>query len=86
MKKAPPICPNCGTGYDPEALLKSRRRSIQEEKAREPQPEQEEVSIMDVETPEAEGEDEAVIEDAEELEEDAPLEDVVEVEEEGPAA
>lgn len=25
MKKDPPVCPSCGTVFDPEALLKSRR-------------------------------------------------------------
>jgi hypothetical protein len=25
MKKDPPTCPSCGTTFDPEALLKSRR-------------------------------------------------------------
>lgn len=28
MKKNPPICPSCGTTFDPEALLKSRRRMV----------------------------------------------------------
>lgn len=25
MRKEPPVCPTCGTQFDPEALLKSRR-------------------------------------------------------------
>lgn len=25
MRKDPPVCPSCGTQFDPEALLKSRR-------------------------------------------------------------
>jgi len=25
MQKNPPVCPNCGTAFDPEALLRSRR-------------------------------------------------------------
>ncbi len=31
MKKAPATCPKCATPYDPEALLKSRRRVVVEE-------------------------------------------------------
>ena len=28
LKKTPPVCPSCGTTFDPEALLKSRRRMV----------------------------------------------------------
>ncbi len=81
MKKLPPVCPNCGTHYDPEALLRSRRRSVQEEKKKSPEA-LEETAVMDLEVPAADAEVEAaVIEDAEELGE-GEIEDVVEVEDE----
>jgi uncharacterized protein (TIGR02300 family) len=31
MKKNPPSCPKCNAAFDPEALLKSRRKVVQEE-------------------------------------------------------
>lgn len=80
MKKNPPVCPNCGTAFDPESVLKVRRRNTAEEKrkaaADKPAPE----DIEDIEPIEGDSE-EAVIEDAEELgDEDAELEEVVEME------
>lgn len=32
FKKKTPVCPNCNTPFNPEALLKSRRRAAPEEK------------------------------------------------------
>jgi uncharacterized protein (TIGR02300 family) len=72
MKKTPPTCPKCGTKFDPEALLKSRRgRTMPDEvKAEEVEVVAEE-ELEDVEVEEAEDDDdEAVIEDASELGED----------------
>ncbi len=34
MKKSPPVCPKCSTAFDPEALLKSRRRITPDETAK----------------------------------------------------
>lgn len=72
MKKNPATCPKCGTKFDPEALLKSRRgRALPEETKAAPEEveaEVEELEIDDVE--EAEDDEEAVIEDASELGED----------------
>ncbi len=31
MGKTPPVCPKCGVAYDPEALLKSRRKMAADE-------------------------------------------------------
>lgn len=66
FKKKTPACPSCGTAFDPEALLKSRRRNVPEERVKpvpvvEPEVEAEE---EEVETPDA-GAD--VIEDTEDL-------------------
>ncbi len=79
MKKNPPVCPNCGTVFDPENLQRSRRgRAAAEKKIAAAAPEE----VIE-EIPAAEGEEpeNAVIEDAEELGEDV-VEDVVEVAEE----
>jgi hypothetical protein len=76
MKKNPPVCPNCGTVFDPETTLRTRRRSAEKKAAVAPAPEE----IID-DLPVAEGEaEDAVIEDAEELG-DAEVEEVLEVEE-----
>jgi uncharacterized protein (TIGR02300 family) len=84
LHRDPIICPKCGTQYDPEALLKTRRKApVQapepdvEKKPVvpevEPEAEPEEVEAVEGETP-AEGteeeEEEEVIEDASELGED----------------
>lgn len=77
MKKHPPTCPSCGTAFDPEAQVKTRRgRSAPKPAVVEaPPPVVEEAEGL----PAAEGEEEeAVIEDAEELGEDV-VEEVVEV-------
>jgi len=34
FKKKTPTCPSCSTHFDPEALLKSRRRAMPEEKVK----------------------------------------------------
>jgi uncharacterized protein (TIGR02300 family) len=77
MKKKQPVCPSCGTVFDPEALTKSRRgRAVPEEKPRKPP-----VEIEDLPIVEGEEAEEAVIEDADELGDDVAVEEVVEVEE-----
>ncbi len=52
MKKAPPAtCPKCNTVYDPEALLKSRRKMVPEDtkkKTAAPIEEEVEVEVEDV--------------------------------------
>jgi len=78
MKKNPPVCPSCGTVFDPESMLRSRRGRAAPKAAV-----VEAVVPEEVVLPAAEGEEteEAVIEDAEELGEDVAVEEVV-VEEE----
>jgi uncharacterized protein (TIGR02300 family) len=64
FKKKTPTCPSCQTAFDPEALLKSRRRNVPEEKVKKPEV-VEEVEAADEEVePAAEGE---VIESTEDL-------------------
>jgi uncharacterized protein (TIGR02300 family) len=75
MRKTPPTCPNCGTVFDPEALLRSRRaRPI-------PVDDTKKVAVVadDEEGVVAETED-GVEEAVEAVEEDL---DVIEVEEDG---
>ena len=75
MKKNPPVCPNCGTAFDPEASLRTRRgRAAPKAVEIAPVPEViEEIPVV------AEGEE---AEDAEELGEDGAVEEVVEAGEE----
>ncbi len=65
FKKKTPVCPSCGTAFDPEALLKSRRRAAPEEKPKVV----EKVEDVEVDTDEkeekAEGDD--VLEDTADL-------------------
>ena len=82
MKKTPPTCPKCSTVFDPEALLRMRKRAIPEDtkpKRAEVVAVVEEVVVEDA----AEGDaEEAVIEDAEELEAGGEIEEVAEIPEE----
>ena len=78
LRKDTIVCPKCGTTYDPEAVLKSRRGRVVEKLTPvkpvvEPVPEAEE----ETETEEIPAEEEEVIEDTSELGEDD--EDVSEV-------
>ncbi|MDD3181646.1 MAG: TIGR02300 family protein [Alphaproteobacteria bacterium] len=78
MKKNPPVCPSCGTVFDPETLTKSRRSRAAEEKTRKAVPTPE--ALDDLPIVPDDGED-VLIEDADELGEDAvDVEDVVVVE------
>ncbi|MGB4100548.1 MAG: TIGR02300 family protein [Alphaproteobacteria bacterium] len=84
MKKNPPVCPSCKTVFDPEVLMKTRRRAAPEDKVKKAEhavaPADE---IEDIEPTGGSGE-EAVIEDAGELgDEEAELEEVVELEGDG---
>jgi uncharacterized protein (TIGR02300 family) len=83
MRKNPPVCPNCGAAFDPEQVLKTKRRSPVDDKSKksaalaEATPE----DIEDIVAVDGEGDD-AVIEDAEELgNEDSDLDEVVDLEE-----
>lgn len=83
MKKNPPTCPKCGTLFDPEALLRQRRRAVPDEVK--PKREEAVVAVEEVvvETGDDEETEEAVIEDAEELGEGgAEIEEVAELPEE----
>ena len=72
LRKDPIVCPKCGATYDPEAILKSRRRAPEKvvvpvkpvKEAELPDPE------TDVETEESGEEGDDVIEDTSELGED----------------
>lgn len=81
FKKKAPACPSCGTPFDPEALLKSRRRAMPEEKVK-PKAVVEEAEI---ETPDIEdvaaGEGDDVLESTDDLGGD-DVEEVVETEDE----
>ena len=88
MKKNPPVCPKCGTAFDVDAVLRTRRRAAPEEKAKKPEiiaavaPD----DIDDIEPIEGDSE-ESVIEDAAELgDEEAELGEVVELKDDGPDA
>jgi uncharacterized protein (TIGR02300 family) len=79
MKKNPPVCPSCGTVFDPEILLRARRgRGAEKKAAVAVVPE---AIIEDIPAVAAEEGEEALIEDAEELGEDGAVEEVVEPEE-----
>lgn len=81
MKKMPPICPKCGTKFDPEALLKSRRgRQLPDEAPTVAEVDEEEKDLAadelealaddEIEVDGDEEDDESLIEDASELGED----------------
>ncbi|HAX91654.1 MAG TPA: TIGR02300 family protein [Rhodospirillaceae bacterium] len=77
MKKNPPVCPSCGTSFDPDTLTKSRRhRAAAEEKARKAAPVPEELDDIPVVADEADD----VIEDIDELDEEG-VDAVVDIEE-----
>ena len=77
LRKDTIICPKCGTTYDPEAVLKSRRGRVVEKLVPvKPAPEPE-VPEAEAEETEEIGDEEEVIEDTSELGEDD--EDVSEV-------
>lgn len=66
MKKNPPVCPKCNAAFDPEALLKSRRKVVQDEnkaakKAAAAKPEETEEDV-EIEVEEV-GDDEEVVVD-----------------------
>lgn len=79
MKKNPPVCPSCGTTFDPEVMMKSRRSrsSAEDKKKAVPNPDM----IDDLPVVDEEDAEDTLIEDADELgEDDLDVEDVVEVE------
>src|SRR5689334_2476214 len=82
LKRNPIVCPKCGTEYDPEAVLKSRRARapVVEEKEVEAAPAEDEAEAEPAETEEAEEaeeteeeEEEVAAEGAEEEEEEEDL-------------
>ena len=77
MKKNPPVCPSCGTPFDVEGLMKSRRGRGAAKPERAAAPEE---IIDDIPVADGGEEDDAIIEDAEDLG-GAEVEEVVEVEE-----
>ncbi len=80
FKKVPPLCPTCGTKFDPEALLRSRRgRTLPDDGAGKPEIEaveakDDELAVLEddalVDEVEDDEEEDALIEDASELGED----------------
>ncbi len=93
MGRDAPACPKCGTKFDPEAVLKSKRatkavadKAAPAAKAKaKPKPKDEEEELetaddaVDAEEGEGEGEDEEVIEDTSELgEDDEDVQEVIE--------
>lgn len=77
MRKATIVCPKCKTVYDPDAVMKSRRR-VAEKMTPVKQAVEEEPILPDVEADEealGDEEDDSVLEDASELgEDDADIE------------
>lgn len=78
MKKNPPVCPSCGTAFDPEILVRARRGRGEKKPVAVVAPE---VIIEEIPAAAAEEGEDALIEDAEELGEDGAVEEVVEPEE-----
>lgn len=85
MGRDPAACPKCGTKFDPEAVLKTKRatKAVAEKPApakKQPLPEEEVIEAGDDELIEAEDtEEEEVIEDTSELgEDDEDVADVIE--------
>ncbi|MDD3288199.1 MAG: TIGR02300 family protein [Alphaproteobacteria bacterium] len=77
MKKNPPVCPSCGSVFDPETLMKTRRGKTPEaKKALAATPEE---TIDDLPIADGADNDDAVIEDADELG-DEDVDEVIEVE------
>lgn len=84
MKKKQPTCPSCGVVFDPEAQNKSRRsRASAEERLRKTAPAPE--TVEDLPLIENDEQEDAVIEDTDELADDVDVEEVVEVEEDEPS-
>lgn len=76
MRKDPPVCPSCGTQFDPEALLKSRRaRPAPVDDT----PVKKVAVVADEDEVEVEREDEVA--DLEEVEDDVAVEDIEEADE-----
>lgn len=72
MRKATIVCPKCKTVYDPDAVMKSRRRVTEKMTPVKPAPEEDPI-LPDAEADEeaiADEEDDSVLEDASELGED----------------
>ncbi|MFY9287970.1 MAG: TIGR02300 family protein [Alphaproteobacteria bacterium] len=77
MKKNPPICPSCGTAFDAETVTRSRRGKSAAEKRAAANALTPVIVIEDIPDAAAGEDDDAVIEDAEELGEEDLSEDVV---------
>lgn len=77
IRKDPIVCPKCGTTYDPEAVLKSRRSRVVEKPAPAKPAPDEELPDVEVEDSDMGDEDDSVMEDTSELGEDD--DDVTEV-------
>ncbi len=65
FKKKAPECPSCNTVFDPEALLKSRRRAMPEEKVKKVETVEE--VVVDTEEEVEETESDEVLENTDDL-------------------
>lgn len=74
LQRDPIVCPKCGSTFDPEAVLKSRRsRGVEEEVVEKPKPEADEADLeVDSDDEEAvtDDEDDEILEDASDLGDD----------------
>ena len=76
MKKNPPVCPSCGTPFDPENLVRARRGRVAADKKAAAT----ESTVDDIPVAGDDEADDTMIEDAEELGDDE-VDEVVDVEE-----
>lgn len=79
MQNVPATCPKCATPYDPEALLKSRRRVVAEDTKKKVAAVVEDVEEIEIDedAPEVDADvaDEEVLEDEAEIEVEVEVED-----------
>lgn len=87
LRRDPIVCPKCGTVFDPEAVLKSRRSRVPEEEAP-PKPKKPQAEVEEIETEEdediLEGEDtdDDLLEDASDLGDEDDVPGVIEADDE----
>lgn len=82
LRKDPIVCPKCGTTYDPEAVLKSRRGRVVEKAAPVKPAPDEELPDVEAEVDDAalgDDDDDSVMEDTSDLgEDDEDMSEIVE--------
>jgi hypothetical protein len=83
MKKKPPVCPSCGTIFEVEAAAKTRRPRppVEDKEPKKKIVTEDDLDEIEIDTGDAD--EEALIEDADELGEDnLDVEDVIELDDE----